>query len=130
MGPAPHALLLVEDSDFDAELIGIELRGAGIDARIARAIDRTTLLAALAGEPPRLVICDSRLPGLHGAEVLSLVRHAWRDVPVVFCVGTLEGDTQLAAAIPHADGAVDKRDLHALPALIASLLQATNQNVG
>ena len=129
MGPAPHALLLVEDSDFDFELIGIELRAAGIDARITRAIDRPSLLAALKGKPQALVICDSRLPGLHGAEALSLVRHAWRDVPVVFCVGTLEGDAQLAAALPLADGAIDKHNLHALPALIAPLLRASNPNV-
>ncbi len=107
-------ILLIEDMESDAELIRLELLGEWPALRLDWSSTRQALSRALANPPPDLVLCDSRLPGLHGAEILGLVSAAWPKTPLVFCVGSPNGDPILQPVLPRAAALVDKNRLQTL----------------
>ena len=83
-------LVLVVDDDQDlAEMLGIVLTGAGIDVVM---VDRgDTALEAFRETKPDLVLLDVMLPGIDGVEVCKQIR-AESMVPIVML--TARGDTQ------------------------------------
>jgi len=83
-------LVLVVDDDQDlAEMLGIVLTGAGIDVEM---VDRgDTALEAFRETKPDLVLLDVMLPGIDGVEVCKQIR-AESMVPIVML--TARGDTQ------------------------------------
>lgn len=112
-------LLLLEDSDDDAELIRIELEHAGLACDVRRAWSRTTLEAALAEFAADVVVCDLNLPGYSGLEALQLLRdrHPW--LPRIL----VSGDP---SRVPAGTDAIvlDKDELSRLPELVAALAAA------
>lgn len=82
-------LVLVVDDDQDlAEMLGIVLTGAGIDVDLVRRGDEA--LEAFRNNPPDLVLLDVMLPGLDGIEVCKQIR-AESMVPIVML--SAKGDT-------------------------------------
>ncbi|MBS0226559.1 MAG: response regulator [Proteobacteria bacterium] len=118
-------ILLIEDMDSDAELIRLELLGEWPMLQLDWANTRQALSQALAKPAPDLVLCDSRLPGLHGADILERVAAAWPGMPLVFCVGSPDGDPILQRVLSRAAGLVDKNTLHTLAPTIKRALAAT-----
>lgn len=83
-------LVLVVDDDQDlAEMLGIVLTGAGIDVEMVHRGDEA--LDAFRDTNPDLVLLDVMLPGIDGVEVCKLIR-AESMVPIVML--TARGDTQ------------------------------------
>jgi len=83
-------LVMVVDDDQDlAEMLGIVLTGAGIDVDLVSRGDE--VLDVFRNNPPDLVLLDVMLPGLDGIEVCKLIR-AESMVPIVML--TARGDTQ------------------------------------
>ena len=83
-------LVLVVDDDQDlAEMLGIVLTGAGIDVEMVGRGDEA--LEAFRETKPDLVLLDVMLPGIDGVEVCKLIR-AESMVPIVTL--TARGDTQ------------------------------------
>ncbi len=83
-------LVLVVDDDQDlAEMLGIVLTGAGIDVEMVHRGDEA--LDAFRETNPDLVLLDVMLPGIDGVEVCKLIR-AESMVPIVML--TARGDTQ------------------------------------
>ena len=83
-------LVLVVDDDQDlAEMLGIVLTGAGIDVEMVHRGDEA--LDAFRETNPDLVLLDVMLPGIDGVEVCKLIR-AKSMVPIVML--TARGDTQ------------------------------------
>lgn len=117
-------ILLIEDMASDAELIRLELLGAWPSLRLDWVNGRTPLLQALKNPAPDLVLCDSRLPGLHGAEIVDLVEQAWPGMPLVLCVGSPEADPLLQPALPRAAALVDKNRLETLLPTLRRVLAA------
>src|SRR3546814_18457883 len=74
-------VVLVDDSADDAELAMIELRHAGIDAECVRVDIDASLLSALAGPPPRLVLSAVNMPGFDAPHPTPIV-HAYRNSAV------------------------------------------------
>jgi len=62
----PLRLLLVEDSEADAELLALELRRAGFALQFERVDSAATLAAALDRAPWDLIISDNSMPGFSG----------------------------------------------------------------
>ena len=82
-------LVLVVDDDQDlAEMLGIVLTGAGIDVDLVSRGDEA--LEAFRNNPPDLVLLDVMLPGLDGIEVCRQIR-AESMVPIVML--SAKGDT-------------------------------------
>ncbi len=117
-------ILLIEDMDSDAELIRLELLGEWPSLRFDWADTRQALSRMLANPPPDLVLCDSRLPGLHGAEILELVTAAWPKTPLVFCVGSPDGDPILQPVLSRAAALVDKNRMQTLVPAIKRVMAA------
>jgi two-component system response regulator MtrA len=83
-------LVLVVDDDQDlAEMLGIVLTGAGIDVEMVGRGDEA--LEAFRETNPDLVLLDVMLPGIDGVEVCKQIR-AESMVPIVML--TARGDTQ------------------------------------
>lgn len=83
-------LVLVVDDDQDlAEMLGIVLTGAGIDVDLVSRGDEA--LEVFRNNPPDLVLLDVMLPGLDGIEVCKQIR-AESMVPIVML--SAKGDTQ------------------------------------
>ena len=83
-------LVMVVDDDQDlAEMLGIVLTGAGIDVDLVSRGDE--VLDVFRNNPPDLVLLDVMLPGLDGIEVCKLIR-AESMVPIVML--SAKGDTQ------------------------------------
>ena len=82
-------LVMVVDDDQDlAEMLGIVLTGAGIDVDLVSRGDEA--LDIFRNNPPDLVLLDVMLPGLDGIEVCKLIR-AESMVPIIML--TAKGDT-------------------------------------
>ncbi len=74
-------LVMVVDDDQDlAEMLGIVLTGAGIDVDLVSRGDE--VLEIFRNNPPDLVLLDVMLPGLDGIEVCRLIR-AESMVPII-----------------------------------------------
>lgn len=83
-------LVMVVDDDQDlAEMLGIVLTGAGIDVDLVARGDE--VMDVFRNNPPDLVLLDVMLPGLDGIEVCKLIR-AESMVPIVML--SAKGDTQ------------------------------------
>ena len=83
-------LVMVVDDDQDlAEMLGIVLTGAGIDVDLVSRGDE--VMDVFRNNPPDLVLLDVMLPGLDGIEVCKLIR-AESMVPIVML--SVKGDTQ------------------------------------
>lgn len=76
-------ILVAEDDDLIAELIGHKLRSRGGDVTIIA--DGAEAWERISDEPPHLVILDGMLPSMDGLEVLRRMREepALGDVPVI-----------------------------------------------
>ena len=83
-------LVMVVDDDQDlAEMLGIVLTGAGIDVDLVSRGDE--VMDVFRNNPPDLVLLDVMLPGLDGIEVCKLIRTESM-VPIVML--SAKGDTQ------------------------------------
>jgi len=82
-------LVMVVDDDQDlAEMLGIVLNDAGIDVDLVGRGDQ--VLEIFRNNPPDLVLLDLMLPGMDGIEVCKLIR-AESIVPIIML--TAKGDT-------------------------------------
>ena len=117
--PPPWRVLLVDDSQDDAELAEFALRKAGLDVECLRACTAQEVEQALRGFAPQVVVSDVNLPGFSGVQALALTRAFDPALPFVF----LTGGTAPGEAPPPAEGLLLKDDLDALPALLRQLLQ-------
>src|SRR5439155_13740670 len=124
----PLNLLLVEDSDVDAELIAHELRRAGYDALIDRVDDLGAFETALDGRHWDLVICDHALPGFRSPDVLGLLNQRGRTTPFVIVSGTIGEEAAVDALKAGARDVVLKTNLSRLvPVVERELAEAENR---
>ena len=87
----PVQLLIVDDSDEDAELLLRELRRSGIEVRAHRVQTASDLQTALA-DPWDIVICDSSMTQLDVRDVLHAVRAVSADLPFIVVSGSASAE--------------------------------------
>ena len=81
-------LVMVDDDQDLAEMLGIVLTGAGIDVDLVSRGDE--VIDVFRNNPPDLVLLDVMLPGLDGIEVCKLIRKESM-VPIIML--TAKGDS-------------------------------------
>jgi len=114
----PWRVLLVDDSQDDAELAEFALRKAGLEVECLRACTAQEVEQALRGFAPHVVVSDVNLPGFSGVEALALARAFDPALPFVF----LTGGVPPGEPLPPAQGLLLKDDLDGLPVLLRRLL--------
>jgi two-component system response regulator MtrA len=83
------SVLVVDDDQDLAEMLGIVLNGAGIEVDLVSRGDE--VMDVFRNNPPDLVLLDVMLPGLDGIEVCRQIRAFSQRVPIVML--TAKGDT-------------------------------------
>ena len=118
-------ILIIDDSDDDAQLIVRALRTARIAVEPVRVDTYRALLAALADARGwDVVVCDHQMPGLDAARVLSLARSSMPTVPIVLVCGHYPMDLWHELGSGLATRFVCKNQLTDLPGTIREVLQA------
>ena len=122
-------LVMVVDDDQDlAEMLGIVLNDAGIDVDLVSRGDEA--LDAFREKAPDLILLDVMLPGIDGVEVCRLIR-AQSMVPIIML--TAKGDTEdvVRGLEAGADDYIVKPFRHAseLVARVRTRLRRTNTDV-
>lgn len=76
-------MLVIEDEEGMAEVLGIHLEAAGM--AVEKVSDGVSALARLDGPAPDVVLLDLGLPRVSGYRVMNVLRHTrgWEEIPVV-----------------------------------------------
>ncbi|HWP56451.1 MAG TPA: ATP-binding protein [Candidatus Acidoferrales bacterium] len=121
----PLRVLIIEDSEDDAELVVRELRRAQYDVCFERVDTSECLTEALRSRPWDLVISDYSMPQFRGTDALELVKKSGLDIPFIFVSGTMGEDVAVAAMKSGAQDYLTKGKLGRLvPAVERELREA------
>ncbi len=121
----PLQILLVEDSEDEAQLVLRELRKGGFTPEALRVESEPELIDALQARSWQLVLSDYRLPGFDGMRALELVRKHDTEVPVIMISGTMGEELAVATMKAGAHDYVMKDALARLtPAVERELREA------
>jgi len=120
-------ILLLEDSDVDAELLAGHLAKADLEARITRVVDRRGFVAALEAGGHAILLADYALPNFDGLAALELARRRRPDLPVIFVSGVVGEEFATNALKLGASDYVVKRNLSRLPAAIERALAESHE---
>jgi diguanylate cyclase (GGDEF)-like protein len=119
----PLAVLLVEDSEDDAELVALRLRRHPGGAQLERVQSAAELEAALARDCWDVVISDYNIPGFGGLEALRIVRAFSDTLPFILVSATVGEEVAVNAMRMGANDYVMKSSL-------ARLLPAVEREIG
>src|ERR1700693_71864 len=90
-------VLLVEDSQDDAEVLLLELQSGGYDPTYARVNTAPAMRGALAPGIWGLVIADYAMPQYNALAALAVLRESGLDVPFIIVSGAIGEATAVAA---------------------------------
>jgi two-component system, NarL family, sensor histidine kinase UhpB len=124
---APLCFVLLEDDPNDAELIELTLAQDGLDIEWRHAMTETDFRAALAGQPPDLVLADYTLPGFDGLAALQIVLEQRPDSPFIFVSGSLGEERAIEALKSGATDYVLKDRLQRLPTVVKRALTEAHE---
>ncbi len=119
-------LLMVEDSEDDAELLVREIRRSERFELECRRVDTAAALrAALRAEDWDVVICDYNIPGFGAPEAIAVAREDGRDEPFIVVSGTVKEEmaVEVLKAGAH-DFVVKDRLARLVPAIVRELKEA------
>jgi PAS domain S-box-containing protein len=123
----PLAVLLLEDSRFDAELLREALLGAYPKAKVDLVRDENGFLAALAERRYDLILSDFELPGFTGEQALAQARERDPSVPFIFVSGVIGEDNAVEMLKRGATDYVSKNRMSRLPLVIDRALREVAQ---
>lgn len=124
----PLRLLIVEDSEDDAQILAHELRHGGYEVSWRRVETPSALREALASDPWDLVASDHVAGRLDGLQALAIVRERDDLVPFVFVSGTVGEDVAVAAIKAGASDYILKGQMRRLvPAVDRELQEAAHR---
>src|SRR3954469_24924324 len=94
------SVLLLEDSQLDAELTFARLRKAGLDFTGTRVDCRKDFEAAVCSRAYDVILADYALPDFDGIAALSYVREHCPDIPFIMVSGVM-GEEHAIDALHH-----------------------------
>ena len=124
-------LLIVEDSEQDAQLIEWEIRHGGFDVSMTRVEGAVDMRIALLTQPFDIIISDHTLPGSSIEETLSVFRESHVDIPFLIVSGTIGEEMAGVALREGASDYLPKERLGRLvPVIERELAQAAERRAG
>ncbi len=93
----PVRVLVVEDSEDDAELMMHELRRGGFDPIYIRTDTAKDMNAALRQDDWDIIISDYLMPGFSGLEALDTLKDSGLDIPFIIVSGKIGEETAVEA---------------------------------
>jgi hypothetical protein len=121
----PLRVLIVDDSQADAELVLRELRRGSYEPSFRCVDSADGLTSSLDSQEWDVILCDYTMPGFTGTQALSMVRSRGLDVPFIFVSGTIGEEIAVAAMKAGAQDYVIKDNLRRLvPAIDRELREA------
>ena len=121
-------VLIVEDSEIDAELCERELKRSNLDFRTLRAWNLETFERALEEFRPDLILSDFSMPGsFDGLVALDMVRARSKEVPFIFVSGTIGEDRAVEALKRGATDYVLKERMSRLQPVVMRALQEAKE---
>src|SRR5436190_12494873 len=121
----PLQILLIEDSEDDAELVLRSLRLGGYEPIEERVSSAAEVRAALEKKAWDVVISDYVMPGFGGLEALELCKQRGLDVPFIIVSGHIGEEVAVASLKAGANDYVMKDRLARLAPAIQRALQET-----
>jgi phosphoserine phosphatase RsbU/P len=124
----PLRVLMVEDSEWDAELILNLLRRGGYAPIHERVETESQMLKALQSKPWDLILADYNLPQFSAPAALRLLHNSGLDLPFIVVSGGIGEDTAVASMKAGAHDYLMKDNLARLiPAVDRELREAANR---
>jgi PAS domain S-box-containing protein len=121
----PLRVLIVEDSEDDAELVTYELERGGYDLTVERVDTPIAMKTALDKEQWDVIIADYTLPSFSAPEAFNLLKERGLDLPFIVVSGNIGEDIAVAAMKAGAHDYVMKDKLARLaPAVERELREA------
>ncbi len=121
----PLRVLIVEDSEDDAELLLIELRRAGYDPQFRMVQTRDDMVAALDEQEWDIVVSDYNMPHFSALGALGVMHDRNLDLPFIILSGAIGEETAVAAMKAGAHDYVMKGHVaRLLPAMERELREA------
>ena len=117
-------ILMLEDSEADAELVAHSLRKGGMIFTCERAETRVEFIRALERSPPDLILSDYSLPAFDGYAALAVAQAKCPDAPFIFVTGTLGEEVAIETL---KQGATDYVLKHRLSRLVPSVQRALRE---
>src|ERR1051326_2198133 len=127
MADDPLDILLLEDTDTDAELVERALHRGNLSFTIRRVDNERGFVHELGEKVPDVVLADYRLPTFDGLSALRLVRDRYPDMPFLIVSGTL-GDEKAVEVLKL--GATDYVLKDRLSRLVPAILRAREEIAG
>ena len=116
-------ILLIEDYKFDAELVELELRDAGLEFEISKIDEKNEFKKLLDDFSPDIILADYKLPGWNALDALKFLKEKNYDIPLILVTGT---QTEQVAIESMKLGAVDyiiKDNLKRLPNAVINAIK-------
>src|SRR5262245_47106814 len=124
----PLQLLIVEDSEFDAQIMVNLLRKGGYEVTSERVEDAEAMRAALRARPWQLILADYNLPAFNAPAALEVLKQSGLDLPFIIVSGGIGEDIAVACMKAGAHDYLMKGNLHRLaPAVDRELREAANR---
>lgn len=125
-------VLIVDDDPVSALLAGEYLKSLGFTTEVVG--DGQAALTRMEARLPDLVICDRRMPGLSGVELLEIVRERgpeWQEVVFVFLTALVDRRDRYAIMPLRPDGYIGKPITYAkLDVELANILEKWQERTG
>jgi len=116
--PIALRVLLIEDSESDADLMLRQLKKAGYDVEFERVEGVAEMQAALASKTWDLVISDYSLPKFNAPAALKTLRSLQPDLPFITVSGTIGEETAAALMKAGANNYLMKDNLFQLGTMV------------
>ena len=124
----PLRVLIVEDSEFDAQMMATLIRKSGYDVTSERVETSTALHAALTGKKWDVILSDYNLPEFSAPEALKIVQASEIDIPFIIISGGIGEATAVEAMKAGANDYLMKGNLSRLaPVVERELREAANR---
>ncbi len=127
---APLRLLIVEDSNDDADLLVRHLAVSGFNVQSERVDNISAMAQALERQAWDVVIADYNMPSFGVAEAMSLIGERKLDIPFIILSGSIGEETAAAAMKAGAHDYITKGHLSRLvPAIERELREAESRRL-